>query len=81
MSVWTAVVKPGDRPIVEIVNPPAEKMAWIGFYEADAGDKDYIKYSYLNALDNNTYRTSLRPMKRERIIHGSSRMRVISPCR
>lgn len=61
LDVRTAVVKPGERVIIKIAHPPTEKGAWIGFYKSDAGDKDYIKYSYLNALDNNTYEDVLAP--------------------
>ena len=61
LSVLTPVVKPGEKLIVKIVHPPGEKFAWVGFYKIDAGHKDYIKYTYLNAIDNNTYEDILAP--------------------
>jgi hypothetical protein len=61
LDVRTPVVSPGDKVIVRILNPPSEKFAWVGFYKRESGDKDYIKYAYLNALDNNTYEDVLAP--------------------
>jgi hypothetical protein len=61
MRLERSVVAPGQKIRVFIGNPPTEKLAWIGFYKLDAGDKDYIKYSYLNVLDNNTYEDILAP--------------------
>jgi hypothetical protein len=55
LELLTPRVAPGQLVKVKIVNPPTEKFAWIGFYKVDAGDKNYVRYSLLNALDNNTY--------------------------
>jgi len=61
LDVATPVVSPGEKVVIKILNPPSDKFAWIGFYKLGAADKDYIKYTYLNAIDNNTYEDVLAP--------------------
>lgn len=61
LNLVTTTVQAGKPIVIKLVNPPREKFAWIGFYRRDAGNKDYIKYAYLNTLDNNTYEDVLAP--------------------
>ena len=61
MRLEQAVLAPGKRIRIFIDNPPSGKLAWIGFYKENAGHRDYIKYAYLNTLDNNTYEDILAP--------------------
>ncbi len=70
-AVDTAVVKRPVAPTLELrafLVKPGETVAvvhsgiavtnavpWIGFYEADAGDMDYISYTFLNNLTKRVY--------------------------
>ncbi len=61
LVLLTTTATGGDVVKVRIVNPPKEKFAWIGFYKKAAGHKDYIKYSFLNNLDDNLYEDVTAP--------------------
>lgn len=61
MEVLTSKATCGDVLRVKLVDPPKDKLSWIGFYKKDADHKDYIKYSFLNNLDGNTYEDVIAP--------------------
>jgi len=61
-----AVFNAGQRIAVRIAHPPTNRFAWIGFYRAEAGHRDYIKYNFLSNLDGLQYEDVLAPEEKGR---------------